>query len=335
MMTAAWLRRRWAVLLAALFILAGLAWTGMRIHWQQTPLLPANVGRTVVEGRVERIRFQRPGWARMVLDVQRVEGVRKPYWPARVRLNVSLKGANAALLPLPGEVVRLRATLLRLPRPQEPGAFDPARDLYMAGIGAVGFARAQDIRVRVAGCADCGPWLQLVRWLERLRRGIAARVRAAMHDERAAALALALVTGERGALPEKVRENLRAAGLAHVLAISGLHMALVAGAVFWLVRAVLAAFPALALRWPLKKMAAVAAWLVALAYLLLSGNSVATQRAFIMLSVALLALLLDRPAISMRNLAVAAWIIMLLSPHKVVSAGFQMSFMAVAGLVAA
>ena len=329
------MRRRLAWLWGAAVLALGMALTGFLVHARHTPMLPANVGKVQLDGQVERIRPHRPGRLRLVLSVRRIEGVRRAYWPRRVRLSVSLKGADAAALPLPGDVVRLRAVLLRLPRPQEPGAFDPGRDLYMAGIGATGFAQAREMEVVLAGCVGCGPWLALMRQVERLRRAIAARVRAAMNDERAAALALALITGERGALPERVRENLRAAGLAHVLAISGLHMALVAGAVFWLVRVGLAAFPALALRWPLKKVAALAAWLVALAYLLLSGNSVATQRAFIMLSVALLALLLDRPAISMRNLAVAAWIILLLAPHKAASAGFQMSFLAVTGLVAA
>ena len=329
--TVAWWRRGWPVLMAVTMVLAGLAWMGLRIAWQDTPLLPANVGGVRLEGQVESFRPHRPGWARMVLRVRHIEGVRRQWWPRRVRLDVSLKKAET--LPLPGDVVRLPAKLLRLPRPQAPGAYDPGRDLYMAGIGAVGYATARTIRI-TQRCDACGPWLWLSRKVERLRRVIAEKVRAHMNDDHAAALALALMTGERGALPRSVRDDLRAAGLAHILAISGLHLALVAGAIFWLVRAMLAAIPALALRWPLKKIAAAAAWLVALAYLFLSGNSVATQRAFIMLSVALLALLLDRPAISMRNLAVAAWIVLLITPHKAASAGFQMSFLAVAGLVA-
>ena len=327
----AWWRWRLSALMAMVLVLAGLAWVGLRVQWQETPLLPANVGGVHVTGEVESIRPRRPGWVRMMLLVRRIDGVRKQYWPIRVRLEVSLKGAKD--LPLPGDVVRMPARLLRLPRPQAPGAYDPGRDLYMAGVGAVGYAVARNISM-VAECGECGPWTWPLRQVERLRRAIARKVRAAMRDERAAGLALALVTGERGALPRGVQEDLRAAGLAHILAISGLHLALVAGAVFWLVRAALAAFPPFALRWPLKKAAAAAAWMVALAYLLLSGNSVATQRAFIMLSVALLALMLDRPAISMRNLAVAAWIILIAAPHKAVSAGFQMSFLAVMGLVA-
>ncbi len=341
----AWQRFRHPWLLYPALLLAGLALTDARIQSRATAILPANIGGVEMLGRVEEVRPHHPGQVRMILRVRAIAGIKRRYWPGRVRLTVFTGGkrrkgrrTTAArarpVLPLPGDEVRLRARLLRLPRPVEPGAYDPARDLYMAGIGAIGFASLKNVYVLASDCDGCGPVLWLGRLVERLRRAIAAEVRAHLSDRRAAALALALMTGERGALSRDTVERLRAAGLAHILAISGLHLGLVAGAVFWLLRAVLAAFPALALNWPIKKIAAAAALVVALAYLLLSGNSVATRRAFIMLAVALLALVLDRPAISMRNLAVAALAILFLAPHKAVSAGFQMSFMAVMGLVA-
>ncbi len=343
----AWARAlaRWLWPLA--MVLLGLALAGWRIEAQHTPLLPANVGGTQLVGVVEQVRPHRPDQARMVLRVRKISRVKPAFWPRRVRLTITgLKagrgdapkgrhGRDWTTLPLPGDVVRLKARLLRLPQPLEPGAYDPARDLYMAGIGATGFASAKGIRLLRGSCTGCGLALRLERGLERLRRAVARAIATRMRNPDAAALAQALTIGARGLLPHALRENLRAAGLAHILAISGLHLALLAGAVFWLLRAILALFPALALRWPLKKAAALGAWLVALAYLLVSGNSVATGRAFVMLSVALLALLADRPAISMRNLAIAALFILLAWPHKALSAGFQMSFMAVMGLVAA
>ncbi|HHN67049.1 MAG TPA: ComEC/Rec2 family competence protein, partial [Thermopetrobacter sp.] len=191
------------------------------------------------------------------------------------------------------------------------------------------------VEVLSDGCVNCGPWLRAQRELERARRAIAATLRAGMTDERAAALAVALLTGSRGGLEFADRDTIRKAGLAHILAISGLHLSLVAGGVFWLVRAVLALSPFAALRWPLRRIAAGAAFAAGAGYLALSGNSVATQRAFVMLCVVVLAVLLARPAISMRNLALAALVILLLSPHEVVNAGFQMSFLAVLGLIAA
>ena len=128
---------------------------------------------------------------------------------------------------------------------------------------------------------------------------------------------------------------LRDAGLAHVLAISGLHMAVLAGGIFWFVRLILAAFPAVALRLPIKPIAALVALAAAGFYLLVSGASLATQRACIMLALMFLAVMLGRPALSLRNVALAALAILTWTPHAVLDVGFQMSFAAVSGLVAA
>jgi len=126
---------------------------------------------------------------------------------------------------------------------------------------------------------------------------------------------------------------MRDAGLAHVLAISRLHMVIMAGSVFWLVRALLAGVPALALRYPIKKWAAVAALLAATFYLVLSGAAVPTVRAYLMMGVVMIAVLLDRPAITMRNVALATLAILPCSPESLFDTSFQMSFAAVIGLV--
>jgi competence protein ComEC len=149
-----------------------------------------------------------------------------------------------------------------------------------------------------------------------------------------ASFAEALITGERGAIPKEINESLQVSGLAHVLSISGLHLSLVAGGIFWLVRALLALSPALAQRRPIKKWAAVAALLAGFGYMLLAGAGVATQRSYIMLAIMFVAILLDRPAISMRNLAIAALVVLATTPEAALAAGFQMSFMAVMGLAA-
>ena len=343
---AAWWRtdnaaRAVAGALAAL--LAGLALAGMQVWLARTPLLPAHIGHTELSARVEQAGLHRPGMARLILRVRHIERVKRRYWPERVRVDVRLprKGgherilANLRALPLPGDEVRLNLRLLRLPQPAEPGAYDPARDLYFAGIGAVGRARLKHLTIIDATCAECGPWRRLARMLEQARRHVIARILQRIENPQGAALAAALLTGNRGLLDFEVREQLRAAGLAHILAISGLHLALVAGMAFWLARAVLALFPALATRHDIRRAAIVIALVTAFAYLLLSGNSVATRRAFIMLAVAGIAALAGRPAISMRNLAIAALVIVLFSPHLALSPGFQLSFMAVMGLVGA
>ncbi|MEM1365482.1 MAG: ComEC/Rec2 family competence protein, partial [Pseudomonadota bacterium] len=129
-------------------------------------------------------------------------------------------------------------------------------------------------------------------------------------------------------------ESLRASGMAHILAISGLHMTLIVGSIFFGLRFAMALHPTWPLRYPTKKVAAAAALAVATAYLAISGAGLATQRAYITLAVMLVALLLDRRAISLRNVAVAAAIVLIMQPHAIFLAGFQMSFAAVASLVA-
>ena len=171
------------------------------------------------------------------------------------------------------------------------------------------------------------------RRVEGLRATVAGRVAAVIPGE-AGGLASALITGLRGGLSDEVRDNMRAAGLAHLLAISGLHMALVTGVLFFGLRALLALSPRLALEFPIKKIAAVAAWVGAIFYLQLSGAGISTQRAFIMVSIVLLAVLLDRQAISLRLVALAALVVLVFSPEAILSASFPMSFAAGTGLAA-
>ena len=127
---------------------------------------------------------------------------------------------------------------------------------------------------------------------------------------------------------------MRNSGLAHILSISGLHMVIMAGTVFWLVRALLALVPALALRYPIKKWAAAAALAAATFYLALSGAAVPTVRSWIMMSIVLIAVMLDRPALTMRNVALAALAILVVAPESLFDPSFEMSFAAVIALVA-
>jgi competence protein ComEC len=143
-----------------------------------------------------------------------------------------------------------------------------------------------------------------------------------------------MITGERGSIPREVNDSLQASGLAHILSISGLHMSLVAGFTFWLVRALLALSPALATSYPIKKWAAVAGLAMGLVYMILANASVATERSYIMLAVMFIAILADRPALSMRNLAIAALLILVIFPEAALTASLQMSFLAVMGLLA-
>ena len=166
-----------------------------------------------------------------------------------------------------------------------------------------------------------------------LRYTVAARAEAVIGGADGA-VAGALLTGLRASIPDKVWSDMQIAGLAHLLAISGLHMTLVAGTVFLGCRFLLSLWPALALRVVPKKPAAVVALLAALFYLILAGATVPTQRAFMMASVALLAVLLDRNPLSLRLLAYAALAVLVIAPESLLGPSFQMSFAAVIGLIA-
>jgi competence protein ComEC len=313
------------VLALAAALAAGAAAAKLEVVLVAAPTLDR--ARTAeVTGFVEAVERRTGGRARLTIRTLAIEGVSAANLPRR--LTVTAAGAAAFL---PGDGVRLKARLEPPRGPDMPGGYDPARAAFLDGIGATGFAYGR------AQAADLGPapWtLAPARAVADVRRDLAERIRAALPGPRGE-VAAALLVGERGGIPEAIEEAMRVSGLAHVLSISGLHMVLVAGTVLWVVRALLAAIPALALRQPIKAWAAVAALAAATAYLVISGAEVATQRAYVTMAVALVAVLVDRPAISLRTVAVAALAVMALEPSAVLGAGFQMSFAAVVALVAA
>ena len=243
--------------------------------------------------------------------------------PRRVRVRAKPGGLK------PGDGVSLRALMTAPPGPVIADGYDPARRAYFSQIGGYGFAIStpQPTQVDVTG------FDRARRTLVRVREHLTQRIMASS-PKNTAGLQAALLTGERSYIPPEQTEALRAAGLAHVLAISGLHMGLIAGGAFWLTAFLLACVDKIARRWDVRKAAAIAGIIVATAYLILSGASVSTQRAYIMAIVLFAAVLLSRPSVSMRSVAVAAAITLWLHPESLMSAGFQMSFAAAAGLVA-
>ena len=189
-------------------------------------------------------------------------------------------------------------------------------------------------RVRVADRAEAAPIdIRVLAAIDAFRRQMHARIRALLPGE-IGAIASALVTGIRDEISPEVNEAMRVSGLAHVLSISGLHMVLAVGALFALVRGVLALIPGLALRRPVKKWAALVALAGATGYLILSGAAVPTQRAYIMIAIVLAGVLIDRPALTIRTLAVAAAVLLALEPEAILHPSFQMSFAATLALVA-
>ncbi len=313
-----------AVGLGAICVAAGFALATLRTQHVAAPVIEKRANYVLISGWVETASLI-SGAQKIVLRVHGVDDWGADRLPYRVRLSVF--GADNPIRA--GDAVSMRARLLPLPGPVRPGGFDFARRNWFLRIGGTGQAFGAP---EPAELGEPPLGIVLRRHIQSWRVAIMERLDKAMSGE-AAGFAIAVTTGERGRLPGAVVDSLRASGLAHLLAISGLHMALVATSLFAMVRAFLALFPALALAYPIKKWAAVVALLGACIYLALSGASISTQRAFIMLAIMFGAILLDRPAISIRNVAIAALIILAMRPESALDVSFQMSFLTVTVLV--
>jgi competence protein ComEC len=320
---------RLAAFLAAWVIAAsglGFAAAQIRTALVATPIVAQRLGPVEIVGRVVDREMRADGTQRVVLADLRVDRLAPDATPRHVRLSLARKHAEDVAI---GARIALRGVLMPPSPPLAPGAFDFQRHAFFQGIGAVGFSVAP-----ARALAEDAPPRSLGIWIERLRETIGRRIRASI-DGPAGPLAAALLIGDRPGIPEPVMAAMRDAGLAHLIAISGLNFALVAGILFFVVRALLAAIEPVALRRPIKKWAAVAAFLGAAFYFLVAGPSPPTERAFLMVGIVLLGVLVDREAISMRLLAWAAAVILLVLPEVLWGASFQMSFAAVMALVAA
>jgi len=314
------------LLVAAAAACAGFATITFKSALIAHPVLHHAAGDVTIAGWVE-VREERERSDRIVVKVERLESRRLNDAPERVR--VSVRKGQA---PPVGAFIEMQ-TRLDAPRaPLRPGGYDFARDLYFQGIGATGRALGE---IKIAAPPHRPSlWLVYAAVIESMRDGIDRRIRAAVPGD-AGSIASALITGKRDAISGPLNEAMYISSLAHVLSISGYHMAVVAGVVFFLVRAVLALIPGFALRRPIKKGAALAALAAATFYLLLSGAEVATKRSYYMTAFVLGAVLIDRQALTLRTIGAAAILVLLLAPEAVVHPSFQMSFAATLALIAA
>lgn len=314
---------------ATLLLLGGIGFllAKVRTEWVRAPVLDTPLRSATVTGILERIEPHAKRGHRLTIRVSSISDLEAARTPRRVRVRVMAPVGDIA----PGDPLRLKATLSPPAPPPIPGGYDFARAAYYESVGGVGYAlKAPE---RLAKAEDDANWALRVRArIEGIRREISARIAAALPGERGA-MATALITGERGGISEATTAAYRDSGLIHILSISGLHMAIMAGAVFASVRLLLAMIPALALRYPIKKWAAFAGIIGAVLYLAVSGGAAATVRAAIMMVVFFGAVMLGRPALALRNVALSALVILVLFPESLLDVGFQMSFAAVVALI--
>lgn len=283
----------------------------------QYPLAPMDIKGTVIQ--VELKPNKQEGYYQKLI-LRDIQANTQEKLPNKIR--VSMKGKRERLWP--GQVIRMKVKLNPIPEPSLPGEFDFRRQTYFNGIGATGFALSPP---EVIGSHET-----LKTKFEKKREELTAYFIDHMKAPHGA-IAAALITGDKAGIPDDVREDFVQSGLAHILAISGLHLSIIAGGVFVVFRKSIALFPPLCLRYSSKKIAAIGTIFVTLLYLILSGFGVPAQRAFIMISVVMGAILIDRTALSIRTVALAAFLILLFCPESLLGPSFQLSFAAVTVLI--
>ncbi|MEM6713230.1 MAG: ComEC/Rec2 family competence protein [Pseudomonadota bacterium] len=315
------------VLVSLVSMIAGATSTAIHTNLKAAPQITAE-WTGIVSGVIQSVERRSDGRQRVVLGQLEMEDLEADATPKRIRVSIS---ANAPDLHVNDEV-SLLARIGQAPEPVMPGAWNPRRDLFFQQIGGVGFSLGAPHSVdEPEQIAAPRAWLN--EQVSRIRTSVAQRTYRALEGEKGK-LAAALLVGMREGISEETYDALRHAGLAHLLAISGMHMALVTLSAL----AIMTALLSIGARQAASSRALLAvvgiAVAVAVAYLMLSGARTSSQRAFIMILISLVALANSRRALTMRAIAVAGFVVLLIEPVSLLSPGFQMSFAATFALVA-
>jgi len=316
-----------AVLAWLPFMLIAIGFTAAQVRtWSvAAPVLEYKTRAVMVQGRVTAVDDMPEGF-RFALDhLQYPVNPRFPQDPVPSAVRITSKAHQPP--PVVGDTVQVLAVLLPLSPPVEPGAFDFQRKAFFEGLGATGYTLGHVETITHTG-EDSGFLFAS------LRHYIRTHIEAQITDKDAAAVTAGILTGESKAISNEAWDNIRLAGLAHLLSIAGLHTGVVTGWLFFLVRWVLAAIPYIALRYPVKKISAGVSIIGAIFYLCLVNFFLPAERAVIMVCVVMMGIIMDRDPFSLRLLAFAATLILLFRPDSLVGGSFQMSFAAVSVLIA-
>ena len=273
--------------------------------------------KILISGKVSMAEYMRGDRQRIRLSRDGSED-----WLVEDYHDISLVTARNTIKITPGDLITGYVRINPPLRMLLPDSFDFTAHALNQGYGATGFIDnitvTEHVSPEVAAHLRYSIQQNLYKYLEKDK----------------AAVASAVLVGLRGGISSEVREDFRASGLSHLLAISGLHMALFWGSVMALIRAILASYPHFSSRYPALKIATVMAFPFGLFYLVISGMPVSAVRAFLMLALFMLAIMMAKRGVTLHNVALAAIIILLINPQQLTQPAFQMSFAAVFALVA-
>ncbi len=313
----------WIIVVILFIISSGFLCVQIRTHNVQNTTLLKKIGPVEIIGTIKTMEsLGAKGGSRITLSDLDIERLAPAQTPKLIRLRLH-KDKNVQA----GDRIKILGLLNAPSPPVAPRAFDFQRYLYFQQIGGVGFVYNDPEILEPKSSSS------LLVKVDILRTKIAKKIKERLKEPNSS-IAIALITGQRKMIDEGDLEALRGAGLAHLLAISGLHLGLVAGVLFFFSRLIMASIMKVSIRYPVKKYAAAIAFIGAFLYMWLVGAPVTTQRAMIMTGIVLGAIIVDRTAISLRLVALAALIILIIAPENLLSASFHMSFAAVGALIA-
>ncbi|MCB1800670.1 MAG: DNA internalization-related competence protein ComEC/Rec2 [Gammaproteobacteria bacterium] len=304
--------------------LAGFAWAGLHALSTLPPELPDGSERGLfdVQGRVSSLVSEHEGLARFVLDADSLATAGES-WDGSWRLRLTWREAPPLL---PGQPLALSVRLKHVHGFASPGAWDYEGWLIWRGIRFTGYV-IPGAEVTVTQTTACCR-------LDRLRARLSARVDALPLSESASGIIRALTIGDRSGLSSEINELFRTTGTSHLMAISGLHIGLVAGLGLLVTTAVWRRIAPFAARVPAPVAGAVAALVLGASYAILAGMTLPTQRAMIMLAVLAVGIVRRRPGSISASVALAAFCVLCWHPPAILGAGFWLSFGAVVVIIA-
>ncbi|MES2984891.1 MAG: ComEC/Rec2 family competence protein [Pseudomonadota bacterium] len=316
------------VMLALLLVMLGASWANMATLRAQPVVLREGLTPRPVVGVVRDIEPTEHG-VRLTLENVIIDDLPAAQTPARVRLSVRLKKGSELALPRIGDGIGLRAGLLPPMGPALPESFDFARYFSFRGIGAVGYGLPPWKII----APDPSPSLanDFLTWRVRLTDDIIKTLGPSVGS-----IGAGLITGEARAISKEDFNALRASNLYHIIAISGEHMVVIAGVIFISLRLLaLALLPSrISLRPGVKSLAAWVTLLLVTAYLFVTGLPISAVRAYVMIVLVLLAVILRRQVDPMRSLSIAALLMLVYNPANLLDPGFQLSFAATLAIIA-
>lgn len=300
------------------FTCFGFAVASVKTYFIQSPVLSETLFDYPISATVKEVRIFMNAQQLILTDIQ-IDGIKPTDTPKYMRLNVP----DVELIFKSGDKIKTVAYIFPPHEPTTINGYQYARADYFRQIGAS--ARPTEPVYLIERTTSPSV-------IENIRLFITERVRLLLPEE-TAGVVIPLIIGEQGTVSRDIYEIYRKTGITHVLSVSGFHLTLLAGFVFFVIRGFLSLFPFIILRINTKKIAAFISILFTFFYLLISGLAVPAIRSFIMIFIVLFGILLNRKTISLRSVALAAFFILLIYPDSLIGASFQLSFMAVLSLI--